>query len=109
MKKISILILLIIVGFIGCKKDDVVPSVAVVPTGTIRYINNSNGNNRYELYLDGGYKGLLASGYYLDLSSVTAGSHIVKARQYEGYLLVPTVVEKTITVYQGSITEFRFP
>jgi hypothetical protein len=109
MKKGVVLILLFIVGFIGCKKDDTTPSVAVVPTGAIRYINNSNGNNRYELYLDGGYKGLLAAGYYWDCTSVPAGSHIVKARQFEGYLLVPTVVEKTINVSQGSTIEFSFP
>ena len=109
MKKGVVLILLFIVGFVGCKKDDIVPSVAVVPTGTIRYVNNSSGNNRYELYLDGGYKGLLASGYYWDCKSVPAGNHIVKARQFEGYLLVPTVVEKAIIVNQSSTIEFSFP
>ena len=109
MKKGVVLILLFALVFVACKKDDITPSVAVVPTGAIRYINNSSGNNRYELYLDGGYKGLLPAGYYRDFTGVPAGSHIVKARQYEGYLLVPTVVEKTINVSQGSTIEFSFP
>ena len=103
MKKVSLVCIVTLSAllFSACKKDTV-----VVQTGTIRYNNSSS--NRYEIFLDGASLGLLPTGYW-DKTSVPVGSHIVKAIQYEGYVLYPTTVENTINLSAGSTLQFDFP
>lgn len=96
--------LLLFISILSCKKD-----TAVVDTGNIRYTNLSNGGNRYEIFLDGQSLGLINAGYSVDKASIPAGSHIVKASQYEGYILYPTVVEKTVNITKGITLQFQFP
>lgn len=106
MKRLSFISLVAFTAllFSSCKKDS---ETAIVQTGTIRYNNNSS--NRYEVFLDGASYGLLNGGYYWDKTSVPVGSHIVKAVQYEGYLLYPTIVENTVNLSVGSTLQFDFP
>jgi len=92
--------------FIACKKDS---NTTVVDTGTIRYNNASSGGNRYEIFLDGASLGLLSSGIYYDETDVPVGSHIVKAVQYEGFILSPTIKETTVDVFKGTTIQFDFP
>jgi hypothetical protein len=105
MKKIIIVILAFSTIIIAsCTKDTKVTS-----TGTVRYTNNSNGGNRYEVFLDGASLGLLNADTFLDKNAIPIGSHIVRAKQNDGVILIPIQVEKTVTVSKGLITEFIFP
>jgi hypothetical protein len=103
-KNLFALLLLVGVVFSSCKKDTV-----VIDTGTVRYNNNSTGGNRYELFLDGGSLGLLDANSFYDETNIPVGSHIVKAVQYEGYILTPTIVENTVVVTKGVTLQFDFP
>jgi len=103
-KNLFAFLLLVGVVLTSCTKDTV-----VVETGTIRYNNNSTGGNRYELFLDGGSLGLLDANSFYDETNIPVGSHIVKAVQYEGYILAPTIVENTVVVTKGVTLQFDFP
>ena len=87
----------------SCSKD-----TAIVDTGSIRYTNMSPGGNRYEIFLDGKSLGLISANTYYDKKDVPVGSHIVKSVQHEGYLLYPTVDEKTISVDKGITLQYTF-
>jgi hypothetical protein len=104
-KNLFALLLLVGVVFASCKKD----TPTVIETGTIRYNNNSTGGNRYELFLDGGSLGLLDADSFYDETDIPVGSHIVKAVQFEGYILAPTIVENTVVVTNGVTLQFDFP
>jgi len=53
--------------------------------------------------------GLLSSVDYYDETDVPVGSHIVKAVQYEGFILSPTIKETTVDVFKGTTIQFDFP
>jgi hypothetical protein len=103
-KNLLVLGLLATTTLFSCSKN-----TAVVQTGTIRYTNTSSGGYRYEMFLDGTSLGLLSANKFFDKLSVPVGSHIVKGKQYEGYVLYPTVVEKTVNISNGITLEFSFP
>jgi hypothetical protein len=71
----------------------------------LRYTCTSN--NPYTILLDGVNKGTVPPKSFVDLN-VPIGTHVVKATQNSGYLLFPTVVEKSINVPAAG-AEFIFP
>lgn len=104
MKKLIIIAAIFLMA--SCTKEN---NTTVVNTGIIRYTNQSPNANRYEIYLDGTKIALQNSQTYYDKKEVPTGSHIVKAIQYEGFALYPTIVEKTVIVNKGITIEFQFP
>ena len=103
---ISMFLLLFMLVIAGCGKDN---NQTTVDTGTIRYKNTSSGGYRYYAILDGANLTLVPAGTYYDKTNVPIGSHIVKALQFEGYILYPTTKESTMNVTKGITLEFSFP
>jgi hypothetical protein len=94
--------LIAVIFILSCKKDN-------ADTGAIRYSNFSTAGHRYQIFLDGKSLGLLDAGHYYDKSPVTVGSHTVKATQYEGIVVTPIIIERTMTVAKDDTSQFQFP
>lgn len=109
MKK-SILLSVLAIGFLSfasCEKDD-----TTLPTGGQRETNgsiilNNNSTNPYKVTGIGSPKTI--GGNRSNSYSVKPGTYYLTATQESGYLVYPTIVEKTIYVTQGSVTSFNFP
>lgn len=71
----------------------------------LRYTCTSN--NPYTILLDGVNKGTVPPNSFVNFN-VPIGTHVVKATQNSGYLLFPTVVERSINVPAAG-AEFIFP
>jgi hypothetical protein len=83
--------------------------ITVVDTGGVRYVNTSSAGNRYEMFLDGTSLGLINANDIFDKTNITVGSHVVKAVQSDGVIIIPITVTKTVTVAKGVNVEFTFP
>lgn len=91
----------------SCAKDDTnTAKPSKCTTGTIRFTNTSK--NPYYIYIDGNVVGLLDGGKFLD-EEVNVGSHSVRAKQYSGYILIPTDESNKVSVTGCGSVEFVFP
>lgn len=92
----------------SCKKETIDPNN---PNGTIQsttgtlYFKNTQ-SDPYTIYLDGSNVYLLSSGNTSVGHTISSGTtHTLKAEQYSGYALYPTIFNGTATVNpNGSIT-----
>jgi hypothetical protein len=75
-------------------------------TGTLKLTNRSF--NPYKVYVDGVYEMKVSGRTSRDLN-LTEGAYDVRVEQESGYLLFPTVLEKTISVDPCSESEWKFP
>lgn len=92
---------------IACSKNDETTNPSPSATeGVLRCTNNSN--NGYTVYIDGIYVNSLPGKTFKEYKKM-AGMYTVKAKQNEGYILYPTVVEQNITIEANSQVEFVFP
>lgn len=94
----------------SCKKENIQPNNgngSSSTTGTLYFKNNQS--DPYIIYLDNSNIGLLQSGNTSSGYTVTSGiSHTVKAEQYSGYLLYPTVFNGTATLNPGGSVTWDF-
>jgi len=102
MRKMLLIAAIWMMIFTGCTKED----NADCSMGKLRYTNTSN--NRYTIYLDGASKGNLSGNKFIEYD-VTKGSHSIKAVQFEGYVLYPTIRETNVTIQGCDNKEFIFP
>ena len=91
--------------FAACEKEsdsdtnENVPDCEKNNTGTIKILNNED--DKYYIYVDDVFKGSIAPNTYTNLE-YTAGFHLIKYEQADGYVLYPTVKEVTGTLAQCS-------
>lgn len=104
------IILLALMLLFGCKKENIQPNNgngSAPTTGTLYFKNNQS--DPYIIYLDNSNIGVLQSGNTSSGYTVTSGiSHAVKAEQYSGYLLYPTVFNGTATLNPGGSVTWEF-
>lgn len=101
MKNLNRLLLLIsIVSFFSCEKD------ASCTTGTVRFTNASN--NPYDLYVDNEYQFRINGNTFSELD-LLEGQRQVKVEQVSGFILFPTILENTISVFGCQESEWVFP
>lgn len=101
MKNLNRLLLLIsIVSFFSCEKD------TPCTTGTVRFTNTSN--NPYDLYVDNEYQFRINGNTFSDLD-LLEGQRQVKVEQVSGFILFPTILENTISVFGCQESEWVFP
>lgn len=87
-KKMAVLTALLIISFSACKEPEPARACEVNSTGTVVFENWSN--NPYDCYIDGTYKGRVASKSSMNVNSVRAGYHSFKTIQTSGYILYPS-------------------
>lgn len=106
---IYIVLALMIVASVSCKKETTYPGgggTTAPTTGKIQFINNSS--NPYELYIDGASQGVLAGSKYVYFT-VKFGTHTCRVLQQSGYVLYPTDKSYTADVYNGHDAVVSFP
>lgn len=108
--KIILSILLFTSILFSCKKENIQPNNgngSASTTGTL-YLKNTK-TDPYTIFLDGNNIGVLQSGITSSGYTVTSGiTHTVKAEQYSGYILYPTVFNGTATVNPGGSVTWEF-
>ena len=107
----AIIVMVVTLTAMGCKKEKNQPgnnSSNTPTTGTVYFLNNEL--NPYSIYLDGTCIGILSAnkvspkGY-----TITSGiGHGVRAEQYNGYIVYPTIYTGTATVNPGGTITWSF-
>lgn len=102
----------------ACKKENPVPNngngngsggggTPAVTTGTLYFKNTQS--DPYTIYLDNVNQGVLAAGATSSGYTVTSGiSHAIKAEQYSGWIIYPTVYTGTATLNPGGSVTWEF-
>lgn len=88
------------VSLFSCKKDD--PCI----TGTVRFTNTSN--NPYDLFVDNEFQ-LQINGNTFGELDLLEGQRQVRVEQVSGFLLFPTILEESISVFGCQESEWIFP
>lgn len=100
----------------ACKKENSGPNngsgsgssgAPAVTTGTLYFKNTQS--DPYTIYLDNVNQGVLAAGATSSAYTVTSGiSHAIKAEQYSGWIIYPTVYTGTATLNPGGSVTWEF-
>lgn len=115
MKKFIYLFAICIASFTACKKEHPQPnngsssgtSTQNPTTGTLYFKNTQT--DPYTITLDGTNVGTLSAGTTSQGFIVTSGiGHSVKATQYSGYVLYPTIFTGTATLNPGGSITWSF-
>lgn len=109
--KIIIPILFLAMLLFACKKENTQPNngngTSTPTTGTLYFKNTQS--DPYTMYLDGTNIGVLQPGNTSSGYTVSSGiSHAVKAEQFSGYILYPTVYTGTATLNPGGSVTWEF-
>jgi len=100
MKKFHLPILFLLLLFsTSCLQDE-------CSEGTVKFTNNST--NPYNLLINGEFKEELPGGSFYEIE-LPEGQHNARAEQVSGFLLFPTVKEKTLNVFGCQETQWVFP
>lgn len=101
MKQLSFsLILLSVMLFSTCKKDD------PCTTGSVRFTNTST--NPYDLYVDDQFQIRISGNTFTELD-FPEGQIRVRVEQVSGFILFPTMKEGRISVFGCQENEWVFP
>lgn len=105
---IPIIFFFLLLAMASCKKENPQPTPPPAPaTGTI-YLKNTK-PDPYIIYLDGTNMGVLAAGNTSTAYSVSSSvGHTVKAEQYTGFVLYPTVFTDVLTLNPGATVTWAF-
>lgn len=109
MKKLLMIAALFSTALFSCKKeelDDIGNKKADdYNAATLVLVNNSK--NPYAVSGTAGY--IYMAGKETKRLNVTKGVYYLTAEQQDGYLIYPTVVEKTLNIRAGKTESFVFP
>lgn len=105
----AIIVISITLSSIGCKKESNKPNTPpAVTTGSLYVLNNEL--DPYNIYIDGKYMGILSPNKVsTNATIVTSGiGHGMKAVQYSGYIISPSVYTGSVTVNAGGTITWSF-
>ena len=94
-----ILIGLLSMGIMSCEKED-------CNYGEVRFTNTSS--NPYDLYIDGNFITTVSGNSFIE-RQILEGQHNGRVEQQSGFILFPTIVETTLSVYGCQQSEWVFP
>jgi len=95
MKKIFLISLLVLAVLAGCKKDDPASECEKNNTGILQVTNTKS--NPYDISVEGLYMGRVNPGNFEDF--VVDSKYLnIKATQVSGYILYPTIIERSVFI-----------
>lgn len=106
--RIIIPILFFLLIMASCKKENPQPTQPAAPASGTIYFKNTQ-SDPYIIYLDGSNMGILTPGNTSSAYSVTPNiGHTVKAEQYSGFVLYPTIFTDALTLNPGAAVTWAF-